>query len=99
MDVRPLILIRMANQHPPRRITDRRSMAGTALTGFHFTKTLDAAPVHCGVWLSRHRPLRVRLIRFFHPVAIADGNIRTAAFGVVTGDDIPPRKSPPKRPL
>ncbi len=25
-------------------------MAGTALTGRQLTKTLDAVPVHCGVW-------------------------------------------------
>jgi hypothetical protein len=27
-------------------------MAGTAPTDFQFTKTLDAGPVHCSVWLS-----------------------------------------------
>src|SRR5262245_44357155 len=26
-------------------------MAGTAPTGFEFTRTLDAGPVHCSVWL------------------------------------------------
>ena len=26
-------------------------MAGTAPTDFHFTRTLDAGPVHCSVWL------------------------------------------------
>jgi hypothetical protein len=26
-------------------------MAGTAPTDFQFTKTLDAAPLHCSVWL------------------------------------------------
>jgi hypothetical protein len=26
-------------------------MAGTAPTRFHFTKMLDAGPVHCSVWL------------------------------------------------
>jgi len=30
-------------------ITDQRSMAGTAPTGFQFTRTLDAGPVHCSV--------------------------------------------------
>ena len=33
-------------------ITDQRSMAGTAPTDFQFTRTLDAGPVHCSVWLS-----------------------------------------------
>ncbi len=33
-----------------RCITDQRSMAGTAPTGFHFTSTRDAGPVHCSVW-------------------------------------------------
>jgi hypothetical protein len=37
-------------------ITDRRSMAGTAPTDFQFTKTLDAGPVHCSVWLCLPRP-------------------------------------------
>jgi hypothetical protein len=32
-------------------ITDQRSMAGTAPTDFQFTRTLDAGPVHCSVWL------------------------------------------------
>lgn len=32
-------------------ITDQPSMAGTAPTDFHFTSALDAAPVHCSVWL------------------------------------------------
>jgi hypothetical protein len=35
-------------------VTDQRSMAGTAPTDFHFTRTLDAGPVHCSVWLSRN---------------------------------------------
>jgi len=34
-----------------RRITDRRSMAGPAPTDSHFTRTLDAVPVHWSVWL------------------------------------------------
>ena len=33
-------------------------MAGTAPTEFHFTRTLDAGPVHCSVWLDL-RPLPV----------------------------------------
>src|SRR5688572_26469144 len=37
----------------PRRITDRRSMAGTAPTDLQFTKMHDAGPVHCSVELSR----------------------------------------------
>jgi len=35
-------------------------MAGTAPTDFQFTRTLDAGPVHCSVWLS----LAVRPFRF-----------------------------------
>ena len=27
-------------------------MAGTAPTDFQFTKTLNAGPVHCNVWLA-----------------------------------------------
>ena len=27
-------------------------MAGTAPTDFQFTRTLDAGPVHCSVWLA-----------------------------------------------
>ena len=34
-------------------ITDQRSMAGTAPTDSHFTRTLDAGPVQCSVWLCR----------------------------------------------
>lgn len=30
-------------------------MAGTAPAVFQFTKTLDAGPVHCSVWLSTAR--------------------------------------------
>jgi hypothetical protein len=30
-------------------------MAGTAPTDFQFTKTPDAGPVHCSVWLCRSR--------------------------------------------
>ena len=30
-------------------------MAGTAPTEAEFTRTLDAGPVHCSVWLSRSR--------------------------------------------
>src|SRR3954451_3684746 len=33
------------------RITDRRSMAGTAPDDIQFIRTLDAGPVHCSVWL------------------------------------------------
>ena len=32
--------------------TDQRSMAGTAPTDSQFTRTLNAGPVHCSVWLS-----------------------------------------------
>ena len=32
-------------------------MVGTAPTDFHFTRTLDAGPVHCSVWFYR-RPYR-----------------------------------------
>src|SRR5258706_2933721 len=35
-----------------RRITDERSMFGTAPADFHFTRVLDAGPVHCSRWLS-----------------------------------------------
>ena len=40
--------------HPTvfRRITDQRSMAGTAPTDAHFTRTRNAGPVHCSVWLA-----------------------------------------------
>ena len=34
-----------------RGITDQRSMAGTAPTDSHFTRTLNAGPVQCSVWL------------------------------------------------
>ena len=35
----------------PHRLTGQRSTAGTALTEFQFTRTLDAGPVHCSLWL------------------------------------------------
>jgi len=31
-------------------------MGGTAPTGFQFTRTLDAGPGHCSVWLCRSFP-------------------------------------------
>jgi hypothetical protein len=34
-------------------------MAGTAPDDFEFTKTLDAGPVHCSVWLSGTRQAAV----------------------------------------
>ena len=34
-------------------------MAGTAPTDFQFTRTLNAGPVHCSVWLF---PVAIRLV-------------------------------------
>jgi hypothetical protein len=49
--------------HASCRLTDQRSMAGTAPTDFQFTRALNAGPVHCSVWLSRCRSWPVRLVR------------------------------------
>ncbi len=56
-------------------------MAGTAPTGFQFTKTLDAGPVHCSVWLSRGR---TAVQSFFRSVA-AGAAVAGSAAGAAAG--------------
>ena len=56
VDLEVVLVVREVNENHthasrPTQITDQRSMAGIAPTNLHFTRTLDAWPVHCSVWL------------------------------------------------
>src|SRR4051794_26631929 len=68
-------------------ITDRRSMAGTAPTDSQFTKTLDAGPVHCIVWLC-DALLRVVPVEYSTPAVFSRRTIKLDQRGVIRSNNL-----------